>query len=75
MFLDRSRYSINDYCLLICLDVHWLNLDAYGIDLDVQWIDLVYRYTHFYTAANVHSAIKQFLQIIHTSLAIEKFFM
>ena len=40
MFLDRSRYSINDYCLLICLDVHWLNLDAYGIDLDVQWINL-----------------------------------
>ena len=40
MFLDRSRYSIDDYCLLICLDVHWLNLDAYGIDLDVQWIDL-----------------------------------
>ena len=31
----------------------------------------LYRYTHFYTAANVHSAIKQFLQIIHTSLAIE----
>ena len=30
---------------------------------------------NFYTAANVHSAIKQLLRIIHTSLAIENFFM
>ena len=35
----------------------------------------LYRYTRFYTAANVHSAIKQLLQIIHTSLAIENSFM
>ena len=29
----------------------------------------------FYTAANVHSIIRQLLRIIHTSLAIENFFM
>ena len=31
---------------------------------------VLYRYTHFYTAANVHFSIKQVLQITHTSLAI-----
>ena len=35
----------------------------------------MYCYTQFYTAANVHSAIKQLLRIIHTSLAIENSFM
>ena len=32
---------------------------------------VMYRYTRFYTAANVHFTIRQVLQIIHTSLAIE----
>ena len=41
------------------------------ICLKYLFLHVLYRYTHFYTAANVHSAIKQFLQIIHTSLAIE----
>ena len=35
----------------------------------------LYRYTHFYTAANVHFTIKRVLQITHTSLAIENSFM
>ena len=35
---------------------------------------LLYRYTLFYTAASVHSTVKQLLQIIHTSLAHRKSF-
>ena len=34
----------------------------------------MYRYTLFYTAANVHSTAKQLLQIIHTSLTHRKSF-
>ena len=34
----------------------------------------MYRYTLFYTAANVHSTAKQFLQITYTSLAHRKSF-
>ena len=34
----------------------------------------MYRYTLYYTAANVHSTAKQLLQIIHTSLAHRKSF-
>ena len=35
----------------------------------------LYRYTLFYTATYVHFTIKQVLQIIHASLAIENSFM
>ena len=34
----------------------------------------MYRYTLFYTAANVHSTAKQSLQIIHISLAHRRSF-
>ena len=36
---------------------------------------LLYRYTLFYTATNVHSMIRQVLRTIHASLAIENSFM
>ena len=35
---------------------------------------LMYRYTLFYTVANVHSTAKPLLQIIHKSLAHRKSF-
>ena len=40
---------------------------------EYSYSQLLYRYTHFYTAANVHFTNRQVLQINHTSLAIEKF--
>ena len=36
--------------------------------------NVLYCYTLFYTAANVHSTAKQLLQIIHTSLTHRKSF-
>ena len=60
---------------VIVINKYWYGMVLFCIFRDVNLSYIFVSLYSFYTAANVHSAIKQFLRIIHTSLAIEKFFM
>ena len=63
---DRDTYDIQTETTYRQRNTCHPDRDTHGI---------LYRYTLFSTATNVHFTIRQVLRIIHTSLAIENSFM